>query len=261
MYKKKLKQLKNILIANKSGFLGNSLSFYLKKKKYKVYDFNDRSDQKNYQCLIYSNFFISKNKNSNYKRNLNFAKKIINFLKKTKIDVIFISYHLPINIKKNIKKINEYQKAKYNIENLLIKEGKTYKFYVKILRFSNIYGPKAKYGVIPDLLKKMRSDPEVLVYNSDHFRDFLHIDDAVKIIEKFIKTKLNIRLYCGSGIKTQIKKLCLLLNKIQKKNTQFIFLKDKVNSSKLKLSFSNNILKKEISKSIFITLETGLKNL
>ena len=40
-----------------------------------------------------------------------------------------------------------------------------------------------------------------------------------------IKTKLNIRLYCGSGIKTQIKKLCLLLNKIQKKNTQFIFLK------------------------------------
>lgn len=157
--------------------------------------------------------------------------------------------------------MNEYQLAKYNIENMLIEEGKIHKFYVKILRFPNIYGPKAKYGVIPDLLKKMKSNPEVLVYNSNHFRDFVHIDDVIKIIKKFIKIKLNIRLYCGSGIKTQIKNLCLLLNKIQKKNSQFIFLKDTVNSNKQKLSFSNNILKKKIPKFRFIPLQKGLKNL
>jgi len=253
--------MKNIIIANISGFLGNSLNLYLKKKNYNVFNFKNKNDLKSYDCLIYSNFYISKNKNIFYKKNLNFAKKIINFLKKTKIDVIFISSHLPINIKKNIKKMNEYQIAKYNIENMLIEEGKIHKFYVKILRFPNIYGPKAKYGVIPDLLKKMKSDPEVLVYNSNHFRDFVHIDDVVKIIKKFIKIKLNIRLYCGSGIKTQIKKLCLLLNKIQKKNSQFIFLKDKVNLNKQKLSFSNNILKKKISKFRFINIEKGLKNL
>lgn len=253
--------MKNIIIANTSGFLGNSLDLYLKKKNYNVFNFKNKNNLKNYDCLIYSNFYISKNKNIFYKKNLNFAKKIINFLKKTKIDVIFVSSHLPINIKKNLKKLNEYQKAKYNIENMLIKEGKTYKFYVKILRFPNIYGSKAKYGVISDLLKRMKSDPEVLVNNSNHFRDFVHIRDVVKIIEKFIKIKLNIRLYCGSGVKTQIKKLCLLLNKIQKKNTQFIFLKDKVNLNKLKLSFSNNIFKEKISKFRFITLEKGLKNL
>ena len=60
-------------------------------------------------------------------------------------------------------------------------------------------------------------------------------------------------------LKTQIKKLCLLLNKIQKKNTQFIFLKDKVNSSKLKLSFSNNILKKDGQ--LFLGVPVGLDTL
>jgi len=71
--------MKKILIANNSGFLGNSLNLYLKKKNYKVFNFKNSNDQKSYDCLIYSNFFISKNKNIYYKKNLNFAKKVINF--------------------------------------------------------------------------------------------------------------------------------------------------------------------------------------
>jgi len=92
--------MKKILIANKSGFLSNSLNVYLKKKNYEVYDFNNRGYQGNYNCLIYSNFFISNKRNFNYKKNLNFARKVTNFLKKKKIDVIFISSHLPVNAKK-----------------------------------------------------------------------------------------------------------------------------------------------------------------
>ena len=72
--------MKNIIIANISGFLGNSLNLYLKKKNYNVFNFKNKNDLKSYDCLIYSNFYISKNKNIFYKKNLNFAKKIINFL-------------------------------------------------------------------------------------------------------------------------------------------------------------------------------------
>ena len=49
--------MKKILIANNSGFLGNSLNLYLKKKNYKVFNFKNSNDQKSYDCLIYSNFF------------------------------------------------------------------------------------------------------------------------------------------------------------------------------------------------------------
>jgi nucleoside-diphosphate-sugar epimerase len=253
--------MKKILIANTSGFLGNSLKLYLKMKNYRVFNFKNKNIKKSYECLICSNFFISKKKNTYQKKNLIFAKKIINFLKKTKMDVIFISSHLPINVNKNIKKLNEYQLAKYNIENMLLEEGKIHNFYVKILRFSNIYSTTSKYGIIPDLLRKMKSDRKILVRNSNHFRDFIHIKDVVKIIEKFIKIKSNIRLYAGTGIKTQIKKLCLLLSKIKDKNIQFNFLKDKTNLNNQKLSFSNNALKKKIPNIKFFTIEKGLQNL
>ena len=68
----------------------------------------------------------------------------------------------------NIKKQNIYVKKK--IEKSFFNEKLNY----KILRLSNVYGSKFNnYGVIPDLIKKMKYKKKIVLKNYNDKRDFL----------------------------------------------------------------------------------------
>lgn len=240
-----------ILISGNSGFIGKNLTIFLKKKKLSVVDFEKRKNKK-YKQLVYLKFFISKNKTKNFNKNLKYSKKILNFSKKTKTDILFISTHLPLAIKKNYNQLNDYQKAKYRIEELLLKEKN---FKIKILRLPNVYGPGSKYGVVSDLLNNFLNKKKIYVKNSNNYREFLYINDVCRIIYKSIYLNKSFSLFAGSGYKVKIEKLATIIGR-EFKNKIIIF--DKKKDQKNKLSFSNKKFNKIFKNFKFSNLKKNI---
>jgi len=195
-----MKNLK-IVISGYKGFIGRNLLSFLKKKNIKPYRYNQnlnfkKTKKKGY--FIHIEFYISKKRNSFFNKNLKKMDEIISFCKENNLDLIFLSTSF---IKKqSISKLNEYQKAKYLCEKKIENESLKNRLNYKTLRLSNIYGPNFnKYGVIPDLIKKMNSQKKIVLKNYNDIRDFLFIDDLVKIILMVIKYKKNFKINICNG--------------------------------------------------------------
>ena len=132
-----------------------------------------------------------------------YSKKIINHFNtlKFKPNFIFISsshvYKNSINkIKEEYKKKPEslYAKLKLESENYL-KEN--YEKYC-ILRLFNIYGKNQPENFfIPDINKKIKLQKKIKLNKS--IRDFIHVNDVVKIINFIIRKKVNDIINIGSG--------------------------------------------------------------
>ena len=130
-------------------------------------------------------------------------KKIINHFNKLdkKPHVIFISSsHIykasktKLNENSSKKPSNLYGKFKLDSENFL---KKNYKKYC-VLRLFNVYGQKQPLNFfIPDIVKKIKKNQEININKS--LRDFIHIDDVLKIIDFIIKNNINDTINVGSG--------------------------------------------------------------
>ena len=208
--------MKNILISGYNSYIGHQ--FRLKyKRKYKIInykeDINDISKFKLFTKKKKIDYFIhfaslsrkqcDVNKKLCKKTNFLSIKKIIDHLNTLKFKPNFIfmsSSHVYTNssnkIREGYKKKPEsfYGKLKLDSENYL---KKNYKRYC-ILRLFNVYGKKQPENFfIPDITKKIKLQKIIRLNKS--IRDFIHVNDVVKIINFIIKKNINDTINVGSG--------------------------------------------------------------
>jgi len=192
-----------LLITGSSSFFGKSLIRELKRKKISYLSLKTAEIKKNkikkyhnISHLIHFGFRMksfSKDLNKiNMKKNIDDIKILSsNIQKSTKL--IFIST-IGVYCYKNSSKIyrNTYFLSKLKCENYLKKNFTNY----LILRFPNIYGPNQKNNfLIPLILDKLKKNQKKIKLNYfEDKRDYIHINDSVKIVLNSLKIKKNLIL-------------------------------------------------------------------
>ncbi len=194
---------------------------------------------------------------------------ILNACKKNKIKkFIFLSSNVVYPNKKTAMKeedVNYSFFKKYNnVAWMKIYTEKVCKMYneffdILILRPSNLYGPYDKFDklnakVIPSLIRKFNNHKKVEIWgDGKDIKDFLYIEDFVKILSLLIKIKKKyLVLNVGSGKSIKLMKVISTINN-HFKNRNFYFKKNspkmipvrKINTNKLKkfikLKFNYNL--------------------
>jgi nucleoside-diphosphate-sugar epimerase len=200
---------KTILLIGASGYIGKKLKSSLKKKYFLIdprtkdgFDiskintlkkiFNNKVD-----IIINLSGQINTNKKLMKKVIINGNKNIIELCKRKNTLVLYFSTSLVYGYSNKIKKenslkrpIDDYSRYKLTAENEYLKSGINY----KILRLCNIYDGK-KSGIIKILIDSLIKNKEVEISNAKVFRNYLSIDDLIKIICKMLKIKLKYDIY------------------------------------------------------------------
>lgn len=199
---------KNILIIGSSGYLGKKLKKILNKKynlitpnkqklniakidKIKKYFKNDidfvinLSGQISNDKRLMKNIIVNGNKN------------IIKLCKNKKTKVFYLSTSLIYGfsnrkvIENSIKNpVDSYAKFKYLAERAYLKS----KINFVILRLCNIYNGK-KTGVVKNILNSIQKNKKMYLTNKNVYRNYIHINDATKIILKMLEKNLKHNIY------------------------------------------------------------------
>ena len=246
--------MKIIGIDGYNSFLGNNfISKY--EKSLKIFKFNgDINNIKDIKKFINKkkiNIFIriaslsrsscEENKIKCYKTNYLANKRLVDYLIKKKIKLIFLSTsHV---YKTSNKKLNEksqtnpqdkYSFYKLKTENYI--KNKLHNYL--IIRSFNIYGKNQKSGFfIPDIRNKILNSENIIINNS--VRDFIKVDDVSRFIKFTIKKNINGIYNLGTGKSISLKELILSISKKLNKKIKLT-----VNKKKDKLVNDKQSLKK-----------------
>ncbi len=239
---------KKILIIGKNSFLGQNLFLGIKKKfntkllSYEEFNKLDKKKLKNFNYICNSAIDF-KYINFKYKKkndiDLNIVKKIQNY----NTNFIFLSSRKVYLNAENIKE-NENVKPKCNYsKNKIITEKKIYKLLknkVTILRIANVLGLKKKglrrthTSFIDNYIKYISNNKKI--YYINEYKDFITINQFIKIFFAIIKNDLKGIYNVSSGKKIYINQILKWLNyKNMSKNKFFI-----KKNAKLKNSFTLN---------------------
>jgi len=178
------------------------------------------------------------------KLNLNSTINVIKFAKKNNVKKIIFASTFTVYGENKKEKLSEsencnpqsfYSISKYASERYLIKLCEKYKIKWNVLRFFNVYGPgqdlsRTDQGIVSIFLDLIRNKNKILVNGSlKRFRDLVFIDDVIQSLNLIIKDKNNYnQIYnVGTGKKTTIKQLIILISKLYRKE------------NKIKISVSN----------------------
>lgn len=246
-----------VLITGSNGFIGKHLLKFLKIKKFNIISLNhitQRIIKKKIKLnYVFHLFFKINNNKKNFKINLNQIKKCISLCKKTDAKLIFFSSDLPRSININLKnKMTLYHKSKLACEDEII-NNLHHKKYL-ILRISNIFSKDLNQrGVISDLIKKIKKNHTLKIKNYSCKRDFVFIEDLIKILFQIFEKKSGI-YFLRSGNVIDIKSLSKIIKNTINKNCNLIFdkkykgkdifaIKNKTDVKNYKFSKIENILK------------------
>lgn len=160
--------------------------------------------------------------------------------------------------------LNFYAASKSSVENYLNVYSKTYGIKSYILRFSNIYGKYSRFktSVVASFIKSILLKKKIYVNGSgNQYRDFLFVEDLVKIIECLIFVKKyeqydGLPIHVASGKSTSINKLIKIFK--QKFKMKFKVIKKKKIKGDIEKSFVKIYEVKKIKKS-FISIEKGIE--
>lgn len=200
---------------------------------------------------------VNKDKKKAYDVNYMATKNIIDEVKKNKIKWFFFastSHVYPSSLKKISEKsktspISYYGKTKLLAEKYIIKKLKKSDSLYCIGRiFSTANKNQKNNYLIPDLKKKIKiSKGKIILYNLNHYRDFILMKDISKIIFYLYKKKFNGIINIASGKATYLKDIALFISKHYKKE---IIFKDNIKETYLVGNI--NKLKKIYKKSLVI---------
>ena len=211
------------------------------------------------------------------KKNLLSTLYVFEIAKKFKIPVIFASSCAIYGrkgwgddkIKNNFSSISPYAQDKYTIEQYAKMANELYNVKSIGLRFFNIYGPNQKEnnpysGVIPIFINRAKKNKQIRINGGYQTRDFVFIDDVLKIIMLLKKKLSKIKNFHGvynvcTGNSQSIEKLSNLIVKILKSKSKKKYFKIS-KSDPIKSAGSNKKILKllALNKTFFTKFETGL---
>tara|TARA_B100000780_G_C21034529_1_gene414892 strand:+ start:11 stop:823 length:813 start_codon:yes stop_codon:yes gene_type:complete len=174
---------------------------------------------------------VNKDKKKAYEVNYVATKNITDEVKKHKIKWFFFastSHVYPSNIKKISEKyktspISYYGKTKLLAEKYIIKKlKKSDSLYCVGRIFSTANKNQKSNYLIPDLKQKIKnSKGKIILYNLNHYRDFISMKDISKIIFCLYKKNFKGIINIASGKATYLKDIALHISKHYKKNIMF----------------------------------------
>ena len=224
------------------------------------------------------------NKKKYYKNNVLNSKKFIDFfIKKNVKNFLFSSTAAVYNSKNNIKSekydqrpTNYYGYTKLLIENFLLKKKLSNNLEVKILRFFNIIGSdkKLRSGNISKKSKHLFNSLSKSVFlrkifkiNGNNYytidgtcvRDFIDVNDLVKVIIFFIKKKNKNNIFnIGTKRGYSVLEILKLFKKVLKIDINYRYCQRRTGDAP-RLVCDNSLLRK-IYSAKFLSIKTSIRN-
>ena len=207
---------------------------------------------------------VNNNKKKAYEVNYIATKNIVNEVRRNKIKWFFFastSHVYPskknsLGEKTKTDPISYYGKTKLLAEEYIIKKLKKSDSTYCIGRiFSTTNKDQKKNYLVPDLKRKIKKSKEVVIlYNLNHYRDFISMQDISKIIFCLYEKKFKGIINIASGKGIFLKNIAIHISRYYKKKIKF---KDNyketylvANINKLKKIYKKNIIK-DLNKMIF----------
>lgn len=125
--------------------------------------------------------------------------------------------------------VNFYAISKMSAENLILQFSKDYGLPVTIFRLFNVYGPGVEKvsqysAVIPIFIENCLNKKSLTIYgDGEQTRDFIFIDDVIKILIESSKLKENVLMNVGSGENIPIKNLAKEIIDLTSSNSDILF--------------------------------------
>jgi len=112
-----------------------------------------------------------------------------------------------------------------------------------ICRIFNLYGPNDNFSIISKLKSVLKNKKEkIIIYNEgDSMRDFIHVDDVIKIYKKTLSRKGSniIDIGTGKGLK-----VIDILNQLKIPKNKIFFKKTAINEVSNSIANNENLIKK-----------------
>ena len=292
--------MKKILIVGGTGFLGYHLAKkcisknwsvtsisthkpkkirYLPKVKYLILDISkkiliEKKIKSSYDYVVNFGGYVNHNeKIKTYKSHFIGCKNLVEFFSHKNIKLFVqigscVEYGFnksPQNENNNtdIKNLNStYAKSKLAATNYLIKNYKEKKFPCVILRLYLVYGPRQDLNrFIPLVIEGCLEKSSFPCSSGKQYRDFLYIDDFIKLIFIILKKKNKVGqvFNVGSGKPKNIKKIIFLIKNIIKTGNPVLGKLQMRRDEVLKLYPSIEKLKKKINWKPSVDFITGIK--
>tara|TARA_B110000444_G_C18777854_1_gene565887 strand:+ start:416 stop:1228 length:813 start_codon:yes stop_codon:yes gene_type:complete len=200
---------------------------------------------------------VNSNKKKAYSVNYKATMNITDAVKKNKIKWFFFAStsHVYSSRTKKISETSKTLPISYYGETKLLAE----KYIIKKLEksdstycigriFSTTNKNQKNNYLIPDLKKKIKKSREkITLYNLNHYRDFISMQDISKIIFCLFKKNFKGIINIASGRSIYLKDIAIYISKLYKKKIEF---KDNINKTylvaninKLKKIYKKNIIK------------------
>jgi len=248
-------------ITGGTGSLGRNLIKNYKNIKFVKYRNDIRNKKKVFEWVIKNKFvaiihlaaivpikIVNKNKKKAYQVNYEGTKNIVDATLKSETEWFFFSStsHVYRSSKKKIsensikKPISFYGQTKYLSEKYIIKSYSNSKKKYCIGRIFSTSNKNQKNNyLVPDLIKKISNAKNTInLYNLNHYRDFISMNEISKIIIRLYRVKFKGIINIGRGKKVYLKDIAKLVCKKYKKKYNFIDKKEPTyliaNNKKLK---------------------------
>ncbi|UCE43607.1 MAG: NAD-dependent epimerase/dehydratase family protein [Candidatus Bathyarchaeota archaeon] len=127
--------------------------------------------------------------------------------------------------------ISTYGATKLACEALIASYTHTFNLNALIIRLANIVGPRSNHGVIPDFIKKLKTNPKKLEILGDgkQNKSYLYVDDCIDAIlhttNRFIEDDDNVDVYnIGSTNQTTVRRIAeIVAQEMKLQNVEFTF--------------------------------------
>ena len=213
-------KFKNVDVLSNRDIFNNNLKYFIKKKKpnviiynafYPLNSINEKTDLN--ELLKYTSIAAN-----NFLKKIDQIKNISQIIlsSSSALKNIFIN---SFNIKN---KRALYSSLKLLNEQIFSKFCSDKKINLVVARLFNIYGNYDNSSIIFRIIDAKKNNREISIINKGDFkRDFIHVNDVVKIYEKFILLKSNGIYEVGTGNSLSINELIKIID-ISKNNIKFI---------------------------------------
>jgi len=299
--------MKKVLVLGGGGYVGTELISHLVKKNFYIYCVDKFiyeknsfiKNSKNIKVLKYdidSSLFYNdipqdissviilsglvgdpitkKYPELSHKMNYIAIKKVINFFKKKKIRLIFVSTcsnygfleNKIANEKTSLNPKSLYAKQKVKIEKYIISLRNKSKFIPTILRFSTAFGVSARPRfdlTINEFVLYAVTKKKLQIYDHETWRPYCHLKDFAKVIQKCIEVdskKINYQIFNVGDYKNNYQKIEIA--KLIKKHVPS-FNYQIVNTKNDPRNYIVNFdkIKKRLGIKKFVSVEFGIKEM